>query len=221
MVSQTVQYSDGRQEIINIPKAFSPGDVVAVTHRRDGGVVVQRVSPIKYQVCEYSVAAYGYGAETEFVELSENLGDLNSPRYTFETPLNYSQTNPGDSGFSIISGFTLVNNLSDLTRVVYRCGAYDFGDGLPCVSGHLSFYAITDTGIMYSYQHFFETFDVSGTSITVSLGTDFTDWIRAQEDIISVYVNIYTGCIVDKTHPEGLSEKTGEVFLTNQKLYYS
>ena len=46
MVSQTVQYSDGRQEIINIPKAFSVGDVVAVTHRRDGGVVVQRVSPV-------------------------------------------------------------------------------------------------------------------------------------------------------------------------------
>jgi len=221
MATNTVQYPDGRQEIINIPKAFSVGDVVAVTHRRDGGVVVQRVSSSRYQVCEYSVAAYGYGAETEFVELSENLGDLNSPRYTFETPLNYSQTNPGDSGFSIISGFTLVNNLSDLTRVVYRCGAYDFSDGLPCVSGHLSFFAFTDTGITYSYQHFFETFDVSGTSITVSLGTDFTDWIRAQEDIISVYVNIYTGCIVDKTQPEGLSEKTGEVFLTNQKLYYS
>ena len=43
MVTNTVQYSDGRQEIINVPKAFSVGDVVAVTHRRDGGVVVQRV----------------------------------------------------------------------------------------------------------------------------------------------------------------------------------
>ncbi len=46
MATNTVQYPDGRQEIINLPKAFSVGDVVAVTHRRDGGVVVQRVSPI-------------------------------------------------------------------------------------------------------------------------------------------------------------------------------
>ena len=38
-----IRYSDGREEIINVPKAFSVGDVVAVTHRRDGGVVVQRV----------------------------------------------------------------------------------------------------------------------------------------------------------------------------------
>ena len=44
--TNTVQYSDGMQEIINLPKAFSVGDVVAVTHRRDGGVVVQRVSPV-------------------------------------------------------------------------------------------------------------------------------------------------------------------------------
>ena len=42
-VQNTVQYSDGRTEIINVPKAFSVGDVVSVTHRRDGGVVVQRV----------------------------------------------------------------------------------------------------------------------------------------------------------------------------------
>ena len=48
MATNTVQYPDGRQEIINVPKAFSVGDVVAVTHRRDGGVVVQRVSPIQY-----------------------------------------------------------------------------------------------------------------------------------------------------------------------------
>ena len=46
MVSQTVQYPDGRIEVIDVPKAFSVGDVVAVTHRRDGGVVVQRVTPI-------------------------------------------------------------------------------------------------------------------------------------------------------------------------------
>ena len=46
MATNTVQYPDGRQEIINVPKAFSVGDVVAVTHRRDGGVVVQRVSPV-------------------------------------------------------------------------------------------------------------------------------------------------------------------------------
>ena len=46
MATNTVQYPDGRQEIINLPKAFSVGDVVAVTHRRSGGVVVQRVSPI-------------------------------------------------------------------------------------------------------------------------------------------------------------------------------
>ena len=44
--TNTVQYPDGRQEIINLPKAFSPGDLVAVTHRRAGGVVVQRVSPV-------------------------------------------------------------------------------------------------------------------------------------------------------------------------------
>ena len=46
MATNTVQYSNGRQEVVTIPKAFSPGDLVAVTHRRDGGVVVQRVSPI-------------------------------------------------------------------------------------------------------------------------------------------------------------------------------
>ena len=46
MAINTVQYSDGREEIINVPKAFSVGDVVAVTHRRDGGVVVQRLSLI-------------------------------------------------------------------------------------------------------------------------------------------------------------------------------
>ena len=42
-----VRYSDGREEIVTVPLPFSVGDVVAVTHRRDGGVVVQRVSPIQ------------------------------------------------------------------------------------------------------------------------------------------------------------------------------
>ena len=48
MATNTVQYSDGRTEIINVPNAFLVGDVVAVTHRRDGGVVVQRVSPAQF-----------------------------------------------------------------------------------------------------------------------------------------------------------------------------
>lgn len=47
MATNTVQYPDGRQEIINVPKAFSPGDLVAITHNRDGGVVVQRVSHVQ------------------------------------------------------------------------------------------------------------------------------------------------------------------------------
>ena len=57
MATNTVQYPDGRQEIINVPKAFSVGDVVAVTHRRDGGVVVQKCGEIapfrKGQICIY------------------------------------------------------------------------------------------------------------------------------------------------------------------------
>jgi len=44
-LQNSLQYSDGRVEVVDVPKAFSVGDVVAVTHRRDGGVVVQRVSP--------------------------------------------------------------------------------------------------------------------------------------------------------------------------------
>ena len=43
-----VRYSDGREETITVPYPFSLGDVVAVTHRRDGGVVVQRVSPVQF-----------------------------------------------------------------------------------------------------------------------------------------------------------------------------
>ena len=46
LLQNSLQYSDGRVEIVDVPKAFTVGDVVAVTHRRDGGVVVQRVSPI-------------------------------------------------------------------------------------------------------------------------------------------------------------------------------
>ena len=46
LLQNSLQYSDGRVEIVDVPKAFSVGDVVAVTHRRDGGVVVQRVSPV-------------------------------------------------------------------------------------------------------------------------------------------------------------------------------
>lgn len=45
-MQNSLQYSDGRVEVVDVPKAFSVGDVLAVTHRRDGGVVVQRVSPI-------------------------------------------------------------------------------------------------------------------------------------------------------------------------------
>jgi len=45
-LQNSLQYSDGRVEVVDVPKAFTVGDVVAVTHRRDGGVVVQRVSPI-------------------------------------------------------------------------------------------------------------------------------------------------------------------------------
>lgn len=43
LLQNSLQYSDGRVEVVDVPKAFSVGDVVAVTHRRDGGVVVQRV----------------------------------------------------------------------------------------------------------------------------------------------------------------------------------
>ena len=46
LLQNSLQYSDGRVEIVDVPNAFSVGDVVAVTHRRDGGVVVQRVSPV-------------------------------------------------------------------------------------------------------------------------------------------------------------------------------
>jgi len=47
-LQNSLQYSDGRVEIVDVPKAFAVGDMVAVTHRRDGGVVVQRVSPPLY-----------------------------------------------------------------------------------------------------------------------------------------------------------------------------
>ena len=46
LLQNSLQYSDGRVEVVDVPKAFSVGEVVAVTHRRDGGVVVQRVSPV-------------------------------------------------------------------------------------------------------------------------------------------------------------------------------
>ena len=41
-----VEYADGRREVIEVPVEYEPGAVVAVTHRRDGGVVVQRVSSV-------------------------------------------------------------------------------------------------------------------------------------------------------------------------------
>jgi len=44
--SNRVRYSDGREEILSVPVPFTAGEVVAVTHRRDGGVVVQRVSSV-------------------------------------------------------------------------------------------------------------------------------------------------------------------------------
>lgn len=40
-----VEYADGRREVIEVPVEYEPGAVVAVTHRRDGGVVVQRCTP--------------------------------------------------------------------------------------------------------------------------------------------------------------------------------
>ena len=56
--TNTVQYPDGRIEVIDVPKAFSVGDVVAVTHRKDGGVVVQRVSPIQYDPIDGKITIY-------------------------------------------------------------------------------------------------------------------------------------------------------------------
>lgn len=44
--STRVQYSDGRTEYIETPSTYQAGDVLAITHRRDGGVVAQRVSPV-------------------------------------------------------------------------------------------------------------------------------------------------------------------------------
>ena len=43
LLQNSIRYTDGRVEIVDVPKAFSVGDVVAVTHRRDGGVVLKSV----------------------------------------------------------------------------------------------------------------------------------------------------------------------------------
>jgi hypothetical protein len=45
MVSQTIQYSDGRTEIVDVPIMFRPGEWVAVTHKKNGSTIIQRVSP--------------------------------------------------------------------------------------------------------------------------------------------------------------------------------
>lgn len=43
MVSKTIQYADGRQEVVDLPIDFSVGTLLSVTRKRDGGVVVSFV----------------------------------------------------------------------------------------------------------------------------------------------------------------------------------
>lgn len=57
--STHVQYADGRSEYVDLPSNYQAGDVLAITRRRDGGVIAQRVS---YPVISGSCASFGYGA---------------------------------------------------------------------------------------------------------------------------------------------------------------
>lgn len=45
-IFRTVKYSDGRQETIKLPSCYAVGDVLAITKKRDGGVIAQRVNAV-------------------------------------------------------------------------------------------------------------------------------------------------------------------------------
>jgi len=40
-----LQYSDGRMETVVLPSSFETGDILAITHLKNGSVVAQRVTP--------------------------------------------------------------------------------------------------------------------------------------------------------------------------------
>ncbi|OPZ41071.1 MAG: hypothetical protein BWY95_02711 [Bacteroidetes bacterium ADurb.BinA104] len=43
MVSKTIQYSDGKQEIVDLPIDFAAGTILSITKKRDGGIVASFV----------------------------------------------------------------------------------------------------------------------------------------------------------------------------------
>ena len=61
--------------MVDVPKAFSVGDVVAVTHRRDGGVVVQRVSNKQRNGIEIYLGSFSSGdnIQVRFASITDGL----------------------------------------------------------------------------------------------------------------------------------------------------
>ncbi|OPZ41428.1 MAG: hypothetical protein BWY95_02631 [Bacteroidetes bacterium ADurb.BinA104] len=103
LLQNSLQYSDGRVEIVDVPKAFTVGDVVAVTHRRDGGVVVQRVSPPLYSAgIEIYLGEFlsGEQVRVRFASIASGNTDIGTLTFQFL----YGESGVSEQTYNIPSG---------------------------------------------------------------------------------------------------------------------
>ena len=119
LLQNSLQYSDGRVEIVDVPKAFSVGDVVAVTHRRDGGVVVQRVSNKQRNGIEIYLGSFSSGdnIQARFASITDGLDVAGT--YTIEFICNgvIESTNTTDIS---VGNFWNASNETQIFSVPYN-----------------------------------------------------------------------------------------------------
>lgn len=154
MVSHRIEYSDGRQEVVDLPSAYQAGDVLAITHMNNGGVIAQRVSP--------AVAWTHTGTL-----MHENTGDFDAE--VFRQFFTYIKT---ESGAPYKLRFTLLFNDSSTvvqeTSEVYSTWTkytVDFPDKyglktlkIECMSNYGYVY-LDDMGINYNNDYDYEYVD--------------------------------------------------------------
>lgn len=187
MATNTVQYPDGRQEIINLPKAFSVGDVVAVTHRRDGGVVVQRVSPAEILSGSIQLESGGISGAFTTVRVKLDITVISKKSYSSITLMCYGSGPPPYAAQITREGSAIVTETLE-TADATKWG--DTGDVYLILSVNAGTHIIIDNA-MYSFDSGATwNYTADGNCSSGSFVSDHdTGWVKTEDGVTATFAS--------------------------------
>ena len=187
MATNTVQYSNGRQEVVTIPKAFSPGDVVAVTHRKDGGVVVQRVSPAEILSGSIQLESGGISGTFTTVRVKLDITVISKKSYSSITLMCYGSGPPPYAAQITREGSAIVTETLE-TADTTKWG--DTGDLYLILSVNAGTHIIIDNA-MYSFDSGSTwNYTADGNCGSGSFVSDHSSgWVKTEDGVTATFAS--------------------------------